>query len=66
MSPLIQRFSDRIVYDAASSVNAKVADFIHQNEWNRPRALSNDLIQWLVTGLFIGGMRVEMMKKSGL
>ena len=49
MGLLLKEFDSRIVYDAASNRNAKMANFIVYNEWRKPRHLSIDLIQVLHT-----------------
>lgn len=45
LGPLVQKFGSRIVYDGASSLNARMKTFVDHNGWIRPRALSNDLIR---------------------
>ena len=42
--PLMQQFSSRVVYDARSTINAKVADYVSGNNWAMPSARSRDLI----------------------
>ena len=48
--PLYQKFGYRIVYDAASNLKARMKEFIVNNDWVLPRAVSSDLVhvinQW--------------------
>ena len=42
--PILRHYGSRIIYDAGSNVQATVAEFISNNEWHMPRAMSRDLI----------------------
>ena len=39
-----EKFGHRVVYDAASSVNAKLASFISDRNWDWGHARSEDLV----------------------
>ena len=39
-----QKFGHRVIYDAASRVNAKVSSIIHNKTWNWGSARSDDLV----------------------
>ncbi|KAM7477845.1 hypothetical protein LguiA_026058 [Lonicera macranthoides] len=42
---LLNKYGNRLVYDAASSLNSKLSDYILNGRWNFPHPVSTDMVQ---------------------